>query len=302
MSTTSAGRDFRGYGERPPHARWPGGAKLAVSVVVNVEEGAELSLSMGDERNERTYEVTDEVAGVPDPCMETHFEYGTRAGFWRVLRVLEEQGVPSTFNTCGRAVAISPWLAEEGGKRGHEISCHGWRWESHAKMSEAEERAAMDKAIAAIEKAAGMKPVGWHTRSAASAHTRRLLVERGHFLYDSDAYGDDLPYYVDVGGKPHLVLPYSFDTNDMHFHQGMQRFVSAADFAEYVIDAADWLWKEGADRPRMLSIGLHLRMIGRPGRIGGLERVLKHLRDKGGVWFARRDEIARHWLATHPPS
>jgi allantoinase len=302
MSIKGMSRDFRGYGAVPPHAAWPGGAKLAVSVVVNVEEGAELSLSMGDERNERTYEVTDEVVGVPDPCMETHFEYGTRAGFWRVLRVLEEHGVPSTFNTCGRAVAISPWLAEEGVKRGHEISAHGWRWESHAKMDEATERAAIAKAVEAITRAAGTPPVGWHTRSAASPNTRRILVERGHFLYDSDGYGDDLPYYVDVGGKPHLVLPYSFDTNDMHFHQGMQRFVTAADFAEYVIDAADWLWKEGADRPRMLSIGLHLRMIGRPGRIGGLDRVLRHLREKGGVWFARRDQIARHWLATHPPA
>ncbi|WP_119420081.1 polysaccharide deacetylase family protein [Desertibaculum subflavum] len=302
MSIKGMPRDFRGYGAVPPHARWPGGARLAVSVVVNVEEGAELSLTAGDERNERTYEVTDEVTGVPDPCMETHFEYGTRAGFWRVLRVLEAHGVPSTFNTCGRAVALSPWLAEEGVKRGHEISAHGWRWESHAKMDEAAEREAISKAVDAIERASGAKPVGWHTRSAASPNTRRILVERGHFLYDSDAYGDDLPHYVDVGGRPHLVLPYSFDTNDMHFHQGMQRFVTAADFAEYVIDAADWLWTEGADRPRMLSIGLHLRMIGRPGRIGGLDRVLKHLRDKGGVWFARRDEIARHWLATHPPA
>jgi len=300
-SPTAAARDFYGYGPNPPKARWPGGARVAVSLVVNVEEGAELTLSMGDERNERTYEVTDEVIGVPDPCMETHFEYGSRAGFWRIMSLLDEHQARSTFNTCGRAVALSPWMAAEGVKRGHEIACHGWRWESHAQMEEAAERAAIARAVEAIERAAGVTPVGWHTRSAPSPNTRRLLVEREHFLYDSDAYGDDLPYYVQVEGRPHLVLPYSFDTNDMHFHQGMQRFVTAADFAEYVIDAADWLWKEGAETPKMLSIGLHLRMIGRPGRIGGLERVLRHMREKGGFWFARRDEIARHWLKEHPP-
>ena len=289
-------RDFRGYGGRCPDPGWPGGARVAVSVVVNVEEGAELSLTSGDERNESVYEVADEVTGVPDACMESHFEYGTRAGYWRVMDALERAGVPATLSACGRALEVSPWLAVDAVGRGHEIAAHGYRWERHAHMGEGEERAVIARAVAAITAAAGTRPLGWHTRSTPSPHTRRLLVADG-FLYDSDAYSDDLPFFVDVSGRAHLVIPYSFDTNDMHFHQGRQRFVTAAHFTEYVNDAFDALWREGASAPKMLSIGLHLRMIGRPGRIGGLERVLQHMRDRGAVWFARRDAIARHWIA-----
>ena len=289
-------RDFLGYGGRLPDAQWPRRARVAVSFVVNVEEGAELSLSAGDERNESVYEVADEVTGVPDACMETHFEYGTRAGYWRIMDVLERFGVTATLSACGRALEVSPWLAADAVRRGHEIAAHGYRWERHAHMTEDDERAVIARTVTAITAAAGARPVGWHTRSTPSPHTRRLLVEDG-FLYDSDAYSDDLPFFVDVGGRAHVVIPYSFDTNDMHFHQGRQRFVTAGDFAEYVIDAFDTLWREGGTTPKMLSIGLHLRMIGRPGRIRGLERVLEHMRDKGAIWFARRDAIARHWIA-----
>ena len=289
-------RDFLGYGGRVPDAQWPQRARVAVSFVVNVEEGAELSLSAGDERNESVYEVADEVTGVPDACMETHFEYGTRAGYWRIMDALDRFGVPATLSACGRALEVSPWLAVDAVRRGHEISGHGYRWERHAHMTEDDERAIIARTVTAITAAAGARPVGWHTRSTPSPHTRRLLVENG-FLYDSDAYSDDLPFFVDVGGRAHVVIPYSFDTNDMHFHQGRQRFVTAGDFAEYVIDAFDTLWREGGAAPKMLSIGLHLRMIGRPGRIRGLERVLEHMRDKGATWFARRDAIARHWIA-----
>ena len=289
-------RDFFGYGGTPPHSQWPGGARVAVSLVVNVEEGAELSLTAGDERNETVYEVSEEIAGVPDACMETHFEYGTRAGYWRVMDALDQFGVKATLSACGRAVELSPWLAADAVRRGHEVSAHGYRWESHAHMSEEEERAVIARAVKAIEDAAGTRPVGWHTRSAPSPNTRRLLVETGGFLYDSDAYSDDVPFFVSVGGHRHLVIPYSFDTNDMHFHQHMQRFVTGGDFVEYVTDAFDWLWREGATRPKLLSIGLHPRMIGRPGRIGGLVRAIAHMVDKGSVWFARRDEIARHWI------
>ena len=289
-------RDFRGYGGTFPDPKWPNRARVAVSLVVNVEEGAELSLSAGDERNESVYEVADEVTGVPDACMESHFEYGTRAGYWRIMAVLERFGVAATLSACGRALEISPWLAADGVGRGHEVSAHGYRWERHATMTEGEERSVIARAVKAITAAAGTRPLGWHTRSTPSPHTRRLLVDEG-FLYDSDAYNDDLPFFVHVGGRAHVVIPYSFDTNDMHFHQGRQRFVTAGDFAEYVNDAFDTLWREGSSAPKLLSIGLHLRMIGRPGRIGGLERVLEHMRDKGAVWFARRDAIARHWLA-----
>ena len=154
----------------------------------------------------------------------------------------------------------------------------------------------MERAIEAHRALTGERPLGWYT-GRTSPNTRRIVAEEGGFLYDSDAYSDDLPFFVTVDARPHLVIPYSFDTNDMHFHQGRQRFVTAGDFAEYVIDAFDALWREGASAPKMLSVGLHLRMIGRPGRIGGLERVIAHMRDKGHVWFARRDQIARHWIA-----
>lgn len=288
-------RDFHGYGESPPPIRWPGDARLAVSVVVNVEEGAELAIGMGDERNESVYEVVEEVAGARDLCMESHFEYGTRAGWPRVRALLRRHGVAATLNASGRAVALSPWLAREAVADGHEVAAHGWRWERHAGMGEDEERAVIARAVAAIRDAAGTAPVGWHTRSATSVNTRRLLAEHGGFLYDSNAYNDDLPYLVQTGGRPHLVLPYAFDTNDMRFQRG-GGFVFAEDFARYCIDAFDRLYEEGATAPRMLSVGLHLRIIGRPGRIGGLDRFLAHAASRPGTWFARRDAIARAWL------
>ncbi len=270
-------RDLKGYGRTPPDAKWPGGARVAVSFVINFEEGAELSLSAGDASNEKVYEVTDEVTGVPDRCMESHFEYGTKAAWWRIADVLERLGVPATVSACGKAAELSPWLIEDAVKRGHEIACHGWRWEKHAYMAEADERQAIARAVMVLTQIAGSRPVGWHTRSTPSPNTRRLLVENG-FLYDSDDYSDDLPFFIDVSGKQHLVLPYSFDTNDMHYHQGFHRFVTARDFADYTTDAFETLWAEGERTPKMMSIGLHLRMM------------------KGGAWFATRRQIAEHWL------
>lgn len=290
-------RDFFGYGSKPPQVRWPNDARVAVSVVVNFEEGAEFSVADGDTHNEAVYEVVHQVDGRADPCIDSHFEYGTRAGYWRLMDVLEHYGVASTLSSCARAVEVSPWLAKDAAARGHEISAHGYRWESHAgaAMDEATERATIARTVATIEAATGKRPVGWHTRSGSTPNTRRILAEMG-FLYDSDAYNDDLPYRVSVAGKPHLVLPYAFDTNDMQF-QHQDRFVTGNDFATYVCDAFDWLWREGATQPRMMSIGLHLRIITRPGRIGGLEKTLDHMSAKGGVWFATREAIARHWLA-----
>jgi peptidoglycan/xylan/chitin deacetylase (PgdA/CDA1 family) len=296
IEPTPINRDFRGYGGTPPAVRWPGGARLAVSVVVNIEEGAELSLAHGDERNEHIYEVVEHVEGLPNPCMESHFTYGTRAGWPRIRAALKRFGVRATLNACGRAIAYSPWIAGEAVADGHEISSHGWRWERHVHMREEEERAVIARAVEALGRAAGSPPVGWHTRSATSPNTRRLLVEHGGFLYDSNAYDDDLPYVVEIVGRPHVVLPYAFDSNDMRFfsHGG---FVLADDFARYCIAAFDRLYAEGAESPRMMSVGLHLRIIGRPGRIGGLERFLAHAAAKPGVWFARRDEIAHAWRA-----
>ncbi len=290
-------RDFLGYAGASPLVRWPNGARVAVSFVVNFEEGAEFAISEGDPLNESVYEVDHRLEG-PDPCIESHFEYGARAGWWRVMDLLDAFGVKATVSACGRAVERSPVLAQDAVRRGHEVAAHGWRWESHADMQEAEERWAIRRTVDAIEQATGLRPVGWHTRSAASPNTRRLLVEEGGFLYDSDAYNDDLPYFVAIGAARHLVLPYSFDTNDMHY-QHTQRF-RGADFADYVIAAFDWLNREGAAAPKMMSIGLHLRMIGRPGRIGALEAILAHVTKSGAAWIARRADIARFWLAEFP--
>ena len=287
-------RDFVGYGDDLPHADWPGGARVALSLVLNVEEGAELAIADGDERNEATYEIVEEVKGGIDPAMMTHFEYGTRAGHGRIMRVLAAHAAPCTLSVCGRVADRVPHILRDAVARGHEVACHGYRWERHAGMDEVREAEVIGRTHAAILAATGVAPAGWHTRSASTEMTRRLLVRHGGFLYDSVAYNDDLPYVVEVEGRPHVVLPYSFDTNDMRF-TGTGGFVHAEDFARYCCDAYDWLWREGADRPRMMSVGLHLRIVGRPGRIAGLDRFLAHVATKGGAWIATRAQIARHW-------
>lgn len=291
---TGSSRDFAGYRDSPPTMRWPNGAGLAVSVVVNVEEGAELSLTAGDARNEHIYEAVERVEGAPDLCMESHFEYGPRAGWPRIRSALRDRGVPATLNACGRALEATPWIAMEAVADGHEVAAHGWRWERHAGMDEMTERSAITRTVDAIERIAGAPPLGWHTRSATSVRTRALLVEQGGFLYDSNAYNDDIPYTVDTPNGPHVVLPYAFDTNDMRFYNG-GGFVFAEDMARYCITAFDRLLTESRDAPRMLSIGLHTRIIGRPARIGGLEAFLDHALSAQDVWFATRADIARAW-------
>jgi peptidoglycan/xylan/chitin deacetylase (PgdA/CDA1 family) len=290
-------RDLAGYRGASPNPRWPGGARVAVSLVVNFEEGGEFAVSDGDPVNEGIYETAHRLEG-PDPCIESHFEYGTRAGWWRIMNLFDTHGVKVTVSSCGRAVERSPELARDAVARGHEVSAHGWRWESHAGMGEAAERQAIARTVAAIAQATGQRPVGWHTRSATSLNTRRLLVEEGGFLYDSDAYNDDLPYDLTVAGKRHLVIPYAFDTNDMQFYNAA-RF-RGADFADYVIDAFDWLVREGETAPKMMSIGLHLRIVGRPARMAALDRILHHITSSGAAWIAPRVHIAKHWLATFP--
>ena len=290
-------RDLQGYGGHLPPVQWPDNARLAVSFVVNFEEGAEFSVSDGDAVNEAVYEAIDRREG-PDPCIDSHFEYATRTAWWRIAALFERFGAPFTLSSCGRAVERSPWLAADAARRGNEVAAHGYRWQSHAGMEEGEERAAIVAAIEAIRAATGAAPVGWHTRSAPSPATRRLIIEHG-FLYDSDAYNDDTPYFVMESGRRHLVLPYAFDTNDMQF-QHSNRFAAATDFSTYVIDAGDWLAREGESAPRMLSIGLHLRMIGRPGRMKALDTILAHLRADPRTWIATREQIARHWIAHAP--
>lgn len=287
-------RNFIGYRDGHPDIAWPNGARLAVSFVVNVEEGAELSIGDGDDRNESVYEAREEVIGAPDPCMESHYGYGPRVGYRRIVDALARHAVPATFSCCGRAAARSPWLVRDIVARGHEASCHGWRWERLAGMPEAQQREDIARTFDAVEEAAGVAPRGWHTRSASAPETRRLLIEHGGFLYDSDAYDDDTPYVVSCGAGSHVVLPYAFDTNDMRFQPG-GGFVQPEDFTRYCLAAFERLWQEGADMPRMLSIGLHLRIIGRPARIGALEALLNAMNQRGGVWFATRAQIATHW-------
>ena len=291
-----ASRDLLGRAGASPAWRWPNEAGLALSFVVNVEEGAELALTSGDARNESVYEAREEVIGHPDPCMESHFAYGSRVGLWRILDRFDAHGVKATFSSCGRAIAAAPILAQAPHARGHEISAHGWRWESHAGMEEATERAVIAATIKAIAEASGERPVGWHTRSASSVNTRRLLLEEGGFLYDSDCYDDDLPRSTPrPDGAPHVILPYAFDTNDMRFSPG-GGFIQAEDFSRYCLGAIDWMLREAESAPRMLSIGLHLRIIGRAGRMAGLEQVLARIARDPRIWIARRRDIAQHWL------
>jgi peptidoglycan/xylan/chitin deacetylase (PgdA/CDA1 family) len=299
MQQPSRARDLLGYAGSPPHPHWPGGARVAVSIVVNFEEGAEFSVTDGDTENEAVYEIEQPVLGQPNPAIDSHFEYGSRAGWWRIMEVLEQHKAPVTVSSSGRAVERLPLLAQDAVRRGHEISAHGWRWEGHADLGEAEERDRIARTVATIKNVTGLRPIGWHTRSPGSVNTRRLLVEEGGFLYDSDAYNDDLPFFVEVAGKRHLVLPYAFDTNDMQFFH-TNRFSGASDFVSYVNDAFDCLHREGAHAPKMMSIGLHLRIIGRPGRIAALDKILGHITDRGNAWIARRIDIANHWRSQFP--
>lgn len=283
-------RDLEGYGANPPDPQWPEAARVAVSLVLNVEAGAELSLADGDEANETIHEIIEPVEGVPNTCLSSHFDYGPRAGYWRIVRLLGQFGATCTVSACGRSLERIPGLARDMVERGFEVAAHSYRWERHANMTEAEERDVIARTATAIERTTGARPLGWHTKGAPSPNTRRLLVEAG-FAYDSDAYNDDLPYFLEVEGRTHVVVPYSFVTNDMRF-MPIGNFVHGDDFARCTIAAFDALQREGG---RMLSVGLHPRLIGQPSRISGLERFLEHACGSGDVWFARRLDIARHW-------
>ncbi len=290
-------RDFVGYGQGAPAIAWPDRARLALSLVVNVEEGAEPSPADGDPRPESRAEMPHQGReGMRDLAIESQYEYGSRAGIWRILETLEERDVRATFFACGRALERNPAAAAAIAAAGHEICSHGYEWREPSTMTRDEERIAIGRAVRAIEKTTGERPVGWYSRWGPSVQTRELLVEEGGFIYDSDAYNDDLPYEVEVAGRPFLVVPYSMDTNDMKFWVG--GFSTAADFAAYLTDTFEVLYREGTTRPRMMSVGIHARILGRPGRIAALTRFLDHVARFEDVWIARRDEIARHWVAS----
>ncbi len=295
---TQAKRDLVGYGRTPPEAKWPKDARIAVNFCLNYEEGAERHIDHGDGQSESIlHEVGgDARIGDRDLNSESMYEYGSRAGFWRVMRCLEDRGLNFTINAVGQALTLNPDAAQAIADRGADIHAHGWRWIDYADMPEDQERSHIRQTVAEIERLTGRPPVGWYT-GRPSLNTRRLVVEAGGFLYDSDSYSDDLPYWCYDYGRPHLILPYSIDTNDSRFFR-TSGFVTGDDFFQYNRDAFDVLYAEGG---RMLTIGLHARLIGRPGRIGGLMRLLDHMMAKDDVWIARREDIARHWIATHPP-
>jgi len=233
-----------------------------------------------------------------DLAAETMFEYGSRVGFWRLIRLFQERHLPLTVFGCALAIERNPLAAEAIRKAGFDVCSHGWRWIKHFELSRVTERQHIRKAIASFEKTVGERPLGWYCRYGPSVNTRELIVEEGGFLYDSDAYNDDLPYWADVAGRPFLVLPYAMDANDMKFWLG--GFTTAESFAEYLRDSFDVLYREGQRQPRMMSVGIHARILGRPGRILALRRFLEYAQQHEGVWIARRDEIARHWAAQSP--
>ena len=294
-------RDLIGYGKRTPDPKWPGGARLALQIVMNYEEGGERSILHGDSESESfLHEVvaTEPLPGVRNMNVESTYEYGSRAGFWRLLRMFAERNIAITVYAVAMALERHPAAAAAIIEAGHEVMSHGWRWIDYQYMGEDEERAHMQRAVEILTRLTGSRPLGWYT-GRQSPNTRRLVVEEGGFLYDADAYNDDLPYWVTVSGRGHLVIPYTMDNNDMKFG-GVQGFNTGEDFYTYLRDAFDVLYAEGATAPKMMSVGLHMRLAGRPGRAAGLARFLDHVLKHDGVWICRRVDIARHWMATHP--
>jgi allantoinase len=308
-STQPYPRDLRGYGRQPPHAQWPGGARIAVQFVLNIEEGAENSVLHGDAGSEQFLSemFNPERFATRHLSMESIYEYGSRAGGWRILREFESRGLPLTVFGVGMALQRQPELTAALVQLGHEIACHGWRWISYQNVDEATEREHMRLGIAALEQLTGQRPVGWYT-GRDSPNTQRLLADYGGFEYHSDYYGDDLPFWTrvrktDGSVVPQLVVPYTLDCNDMRFSLP-QGYSHADPFYQYLRDTFDTLYAEGnpqgINQPAMMSIGMHCRLLGRPGRITALQRFLDHLAQHDNVWVTRRIDIARHWAATHP--
>ena len=292
-------RNFTGYGRNPPRVKWPGDARIAISVVVNYEEGSEYSTLDGD----ATHEVNNEVPSpVPvsqrDLANESFFEYGSRVGVWRLMSILDDFSISASFFCCALALERNPEVGREIVKRGHEVVGHGYRWEEYYLMDIESEREAIHRTIESLERTTGVKPVGWYTRYAPSENTRKLVASNGEFIYDSNSYGDDIPYYETGEGEPWLVGPYSLEVNDTRvWRGGMNR---PSDFLETLTNTFDLLYEEGLENPKIMNVGLHCRIAGRPSRASVLKQFLAYVDDKPNVWFARRDEIARWWLENYP--
>ena len=298
-------RDLVGYGRIPPHAQWPGKARIAVQFVLNYEEGGENAVLHGDAGSEQFLSEMFNPASYPDRhlSMEGIYEYGSRVGVWRILREFEKRGWPLTVFGVSMALERHPELTAALVELGHEIACHGWRWIHYQGMDEAQEREHMHTGIDILKKLTGQMPAGWYT-GRDSPNTRRLLVDHGGFEYDSDYYGDDLPFWMRVQRSdgqvvPHLVVPYTLDSNDMRFSLP-QGFSQSDDFFTYLRDSFDALYAEGDECPKMLSVGMHCRLLGRPGRIVALQRFMDHIARHDRVWVCRRVDIARHWKQVHP--
>lgn len=294
-------RDLVGYGPNPPKADWPGGARVAVQFVMNYEEGSENCILHGDEASEA---FLSEIVGAQPwegqrhMSMESIYEYGSRVGVWRLLDLFRARQIPITVFAVAMALERNPLVAEAALADGHEICSHGYRWINYQWTPEDVEREHLHKAIEIIKRITGERPLGWYT-GRTSPNTRRLVAEEGGFLYDADDYSDDLPFWSRLADKPHLIVPYTLDNNDMRF-AALQGFNSGDQFYAYLRDAFDTLYTEGAETPRMMSIGLHCRLVGRPGRLAALARFIDHAQSHDKVWFCRRIDIARHWREHNP--
>ncbi|MBP1317619.1 allantoinase PuuE [Herbaspirillum huttiense F1] len=298
-------RDLAGYGRNPPHARWPGQARVALQFVLNYEEGGENCVLHGDPASEQFLSEIVGAAAYParHMSMESIYEYGSRVGVWRILREFEKRGLPMTIFGVATALQRSPDVTQAFQELGHEIACHGLKWIHYQNMDIETERAHMQEAVQIFRELTGSAPLGWYT-GRDSPNTRQLVVEHGGFAYDSDYYGDDLPFWTEVetsGGvkAPHLVVPYTLDSNDMRFATP-QGFNTSEHFYQYLKDSFDVLYEEGEDAPKMLSIGMHCRLLGRPGRFRALQRFLDYVQSHDKVWICRRIDIAEHWKKTHP--
>ncbi len=291
-------RELVGYGEHPPRLRWEGDARVAVQIVINYEEGSEKTFAMGDGVNDILYELPFALEGQRDLAVESMYEYGTRAGIWRILRVLDKAGIPVTWFAAAVALERNPAAAEKLARRGDEAAGHGYRWSNHFEMNRDEEREAIRLAVESIKSTTGARPLGWYCREM-SVNTRELVVEEGGFVYDSDSYNDDLPYWTRVSGRPHLVVPYGLVVNDARYVVP-QGFGSPEHFYEMAKAHLDRLRNDGDDIPRMMSIGLHSRITGNPGRSDALARFIEYGQSLGDVWFARRIDIARTFIEQQP--
>ena len=293
-------RDLVGYGRRVPRVRWPDGARVAVNFVINMEEGSEVQMA-ADGRNETILGELPPLGlegDYRDLALESVYEYGSRAGIWRLQRLFDDRRVPVTLYAAAVAVERNSEVAAWIRSSDHDVCSHGWRWEEVWRLSRDEERAHLQAAVKSFEATCGKRPLGWYCRYGPSVHTRELVVEEGGFVYDSDAYNDDLPYFVKVKGRRHLVVPYTLTYNDARFVT-VGGYGSPADFADQLKRGLDYLWEEGSTHPRMMSIGLHPRLAGQAARASALAEFIDYARRKGRVWFAHRIDVARWWLDHH---